>query len=63
MFTDFVHCQGVNMIVPAARVYVSLLSMGVPMASVDVDLLSITLPTASITISVEIRPMRTVLGD
>lgn len=40
------------MIVPAAHVYVcllSLLSMSVPIASVDVGLLSISVPVASIT--------------
>lgn len=46
------HCQEMNVIVPAAHVYVSLLgllSMSVPIASVDVGLLSISVPVASVT--------------
>lgn len=48
VFPDFAHCQERNMVVPTARVGMTLLSVSVPIAGIDMDLLSISLPTASV---------------
>lgn len=58
-FTDCACCHEVSVMVPAASVYLSLVSVDAPTAGVDMSLLSTLVPIVGITISVAMKLTRT----